>query len=381
MTLLPAPPPDALALSARLTETMAAEIQAHGPVDFARYMALALYAPSLGYYSAGAVKFGIDGDFVTAPEISPLFGRSLAQQLAQILRDGGDVLEIGAGSGRLAVDMLAELQCLHRLPDHYYILEVSADLRARQKQLIARVLPDFAERVIWLDQLPDSFSGCIVANELLDALPVNVVHWRSDAIYQRCVAWQDGEFAWCDQPLPPGALRDAAAAISVPAGYISEIGMAAQGLVNSLAQCLTVGAIVMIDYGFGEREYYHPQRDRGTIMCHYRQQAHSDPFYLPGLQDITAHVDFSAIALAGISSGLSLAGYTSQAQFLINCGITGLLAQTPASDTGQYLPLVAAVQKLLSPAEMGELFKVIAWTKGMPEPLIGFVSGDQRRRL
>ena len=345
-------------------------------------MSLALYAPGLGYYSGGAVKFGSAGDFVTAPEISPLFGRSLARQAAQVLTIvGGNMLELGAGSGRLACDVLAELQRMDCLPEHYYILEVSADLRERQRSLIARTLPEMAERVIWLEHLPTGFTGFIVANEVLDAVPVELLHWREDAIYRRCVGWENDRFVWCDRILSDGALRDAAEAIAVPAGYISEIGLAAQALIKSLAQSLTAGALLMIDYGFGEREYYHPQRDRGTIMCHYRQHAHSDPFYLPGLQDITAHVDFTAMALAGLSQDLTLAGYTSQAQFLINCGITELLAQTSASDAAKYAPQVAAVQKLLSPAEMGELFKAIAWFKGIDDPLLGFAAGDQRRRL
>ena len=382
MPPLPVPSADASAASKQLVELIAAEIKAQGSIDFARYMSLALYAPGLGYYSDGAAKFGSDGDFVTAPEISPLFGRSLARQVAQVLAiTGGDILELGAGSGRLACDVLAELLRLDCLPGHYYILEVSADLRQRQRSLIARTLPDIAERIIWLEHLPTGFTGCIVANEVLDAVPVDLLHWREDGIYRRCVAWENDRLVWCDRILAAGALREAAEAIAVPAGYISEIGLAAQALIKSLAQSLTAGAILMIDYGFGEREYYHPQRDRGTIMCHYRQHAHSDPFYLPGLQDITAHVDFTAMALAGLSQDLTLAGYTGQAQFLINCGITELLAQTSASDAAKYAPQAAAVQKLLSPAEMGELFKAIAWSKGIDDPLLGFSAGDQRRRL
>ncbi len=382
MPPLPIPSADALAVSNQLTELIAAEIQAQDGIDFSRYMSLALYAPGLGYYSGGAVKFGCAGDFVTAPEMSPLFGRCLARQAAQVVTIvGGSILELGAGSGRLACDVLAELLRLDCLPEHYYIVEVSADLRERQRSLIARTLPGIAERVIWLEHLPTEFLGCIVANEVLDAVPVELLHWREDGIYRRCVAWENDRFAWFDRMLAAGPLRDAAEAIAVPAGYISEIGLTAQALIKSLAQCLTAGVILMIDYGFGEREYYHPQRDRGTIMCHYRQHAHSDPFYLPGLQDITAHVDFTAMALAGLSQDLTLAGYTSQAQFLINCGITDLLAQTSASDAARYAPQAAAVQKLLSPAEMGELFKAIAWCKRMDEPLLGFAAGDQRLRL
>lgn len=379
---LPEPSLAALTISKQLTQLIADEIQTQGWIDFARYMHLALYAPNLGYYSAGAVKFGTDGDFVTAPEISPLFGHSLAHQVAQVLAiSGGDVLELGAGSGRLACDLLAELMRLNSVPDQYYILEVSADLRERQQQLLADELPELVARVVWLDHLPAVFTGCMVANEVLDALPVQVLHWQQDGLYQRGVGWDGQRFIWYEQSLAAGHLRGLAEAIQAPVNYISEIGLAAQGLVNSLAHCLSRGAIIVIDYGFGEREYYHPQRELGTIMCHYRQHAHSDPFYLPGLQDITAHVDFTAMAGVALDAGLDLAGYTGQAQFLINCGITDLLARTSATDTAAYIPQVAAVQKLMSPAEMGELFKVMAWTRGITVPLLGFMQGDQSRRL
>lgn len=379
---LPTPTPAALAVSEQLTRLIANESLTQGWMSFARFMELALYAPGLGYYSAGAAKLGAAGDFVTAPEISPMFGHSLAHQVAQVLKmTAGDVLEVGAGSGRLAGDMLVELVRLDSLPRYYFILEVSADLRERQQQLLARALPDWVGRVIWLDTLPKEFVGCIVGNEVLDAMPVHVVHWQQGELLERGVAWENQQFTWQDKIMPAGHLRELAETLPVPPVYISEINLAATGFISSLAQCLTAGAIIMIDYGFGESEYYHPQRNQGTLMCHYRQHAHDDPFYLPGLQDITAHVDFTAMAVAGIDAGLTLAGYTSQAQFLINCGITDLLAQTPATDSVAYIPQVAAVQKLMSLAEMGELFKVIAWTRNLDTPLLGFVQGDQRRRL
>ena len=380
---LPTPSPEALAHSTALSHHIADVIhQTDGWISFARYMELALYAPGLGYYSGGAAKFGAAGDFVTAPEISPLFGRSLARQVAQVLKIcGGDVLEAGAGSGRLACDLLNELATLDCLPQHYYILEVSADLRERQRATIQQQAPHMLARVQWLDRLPESFTGCVVGNEVLDAMPVNGVHWTQDAVFERGVAWADNAFMWRDQAITAGRLYDAARAIDVGADYLSEINLAASAFIKSLAQCLQCGALVLIDYGFGEREYYHPQRNRGTLMCHYRHRAHDDPFYFPGLQDITAHVDFTAIAVAGIEAGMHLAGYTSQAQFLINCGITDLLALTPASDVGTYLPQASALQKLMSPAEMGELFKVIALCKGMDTALLGFVQGDQQRKL
>lgn len=379
---LPAPTPAALTISTQLTQLIASEIAEHGWISFARYMELALYTPGLGYYSAGAAKFGAAGDFVTAPEISPLFGRSLAHQIAQVLEmTGGDVLEVGAGSGRLACDVIAELARMGSMPQRYCILEVSADLRERQQRQLASELPEWAGRVEWLDRLPSAFAGCIIGNEVLDAMPVHVLHWHDGNIAERGVVQEGERFGWSDRTLAAGRLREQAEALRVPDEYVSEVGLAAQGFISSLGQTLSVGAVVMIDYGFGESEYYHPQRDQGTIMCHYRQHAHGDPFYLPGLQDITAHVDFTAMAVAGIDAGLNLAGFTSQAQFLINCGITDLLAQTPADDAAAYIPQVTAVQKLMSPAEMGELFKVMAWTRGLDMPLLGFAQGDQRRRL
>ncbi|MES2364314.1 MAG: class I SAM-dependent methyltransferase [Pseudomonadota bacterium] len=380
---LPTPSPEALAHSTALVDHISDVIhQTDGWISFARYMELALYSPGLGYYSGGSAKFGAAGDFVTAPEISPLFGRSLARQVAQVLQTcGGDVLEAGAGSGRLACDLLQELAALDCLPQHYYILEVSADLRDRQRTTIQQQAPQLLERVCWLDALPEAFTGCMVGNEVLDAMPAHLLHWMSDTLLERGVAWVDNAFAWREQVIIDRRLHDAARALDVPADYVSEINLAAGAFIKSLAQCLQRGTLILIDYGFGEREYYHPQRNRGTLMCHYRHHVHDDPFYYPGLQDITAHVDFTAIAVAGIEAGMRLAGYTSQAQFLINCGITDLLARTPASDVSTYLPQASALQKLMSPAEMGELFKVIALCKNMDTVLLGFVQGDQQRKL
>ncbi len=383
MAPLPEPSPDALHHSRELARLIHREIAAGGGwIAFSRYMELALYAPGLGYYSAGAAKFGAAGDFVTAPELSPLFGRTLARQAAQVLElTGGEVLELGAGSGRLALDLLRELERLGTLPVRYHILEVSADLRERQRALIGEAAPHLLERVAWLDTLPASFSGVILGNEVLDAMPAALVRWQEDAVYERGVESDGNEFQWSERPLAPGPLLDAARALELPAGYLSEINLAAAALVAGLARCLQSGALLLIDYGFGESEYYHPQRSQGTLMCHYRHHAHADPFFLPGLQDITAHVDFSRIARAATAGGLELLGYTTQAAFLINCGITQLLSETPVEDVSTYLPLTNQAQRLLSPAEMGELFKVIALGKGLGEPLLGFAGGNRRHRL
>ncbi len=380
---LPAPAAEAAQHSASLTESIRHDIAAQGGwIPFARFMELALYSPGLGYYAAGAHKFGAAGDFITAPELSPLFGRTLARQVAEIMASSAaNLLELGAGSGKLAVDMLAELEQMGSLPDSYAILEVSAELRARQQTRMREHLPHLLDRVRWLDELPERFSGAIVANEVLDALPVHLVHWRDSAITECGVAADGQGFIWRERAISAPALLHTAQQITVPDDYLSEICLAARGLINSLAQRLEQGTMLFIDYGFGAREFYHPQRRSGTLMCHYRHHAHDDPFFLPGLQDITAHVNFTDIAECGIDAGLELLGYTSQAFFLINCGITELIRDTPPENLRDYLPLSAQLQKLTSPAEMGELFKVIALGKKMANPLSGFASGDLTRLL
>jgi SAM-dependent MidA family methyltransferase len=384
MSSLPAPSPEALAHSDLLARLIRDEIQAAGGwLPFDRYMSLALYAPGYGYYSAGLEKFGEGGDFVTAPEISPLFGRCIARQAAQVLtKTGGSILELGAGSGRLVVDMLTELDRLGRLPDQYLIMEISAPLRETQKCLANSSLPlHLSQKIVWLETLPQTFAGLVLGNEVLDALPVHLVAWHEKDISERGVAMENGRFVWCDQPLTHGPLFDVASALQMPPGHVSEINPAASGMMASLTQMLVHGVILMLDYGFPRREFYHPQRDRGTLMCHYRQHAHDDPFFCPGLQDITSHVDFTAIAEAAVAQGATLMGYTGQAQFLINCGITDFLAEISPANMAAYLPLAAQAQKPLSPAEMGELFKVIALGKAFNEPLAGFASGDKRLTL
>ncbi|MBI1284390.1 MAG: class I SAM-dependent methyltransferase [Thiobacillus sp.] len=381
--MLPAPSTDALAHSQRVTAHLAALIDgAGGWIPFSRFMEAALYAPGLGYYAAGAMKFGAAGDFVTAPELTPLFGRTLAHAIAPVLAEtGAEVLELGAGSGQLAMDMLGELERIGTLPSRYCILEVSADLRQRQQENLARTRPHIAGRVQWMDALPSHFSGVIFGNEVLDALPVELVHWTATGPLIRGVALEGDVFVWREHPIADPTLRARAGALNLPPGYVSEINLAADGLIASLAQCLERGLILMIDYGFGESEYYHPQRHMGTLRAHYRHHALDDPFYLPGLCDLTAHVDFSAVARAGEATGLALAGYVSQANFLLNSGLAELLMDSSPADAAAYLPQANAVQRLVSPAEMGELFKVIALTKGVGTPLAGFSRGDRRHSL
>ena len=406
-TPLPQPSPEALAHSNQLCEFIRRDITLQGGwIPFSRFMELALYAPGLGYYTAGARKLGAAGDFVTAPEISPLFGRTLARQVADIMAQSApQVMELGAGSGKLAADVLGELERLDCLPERYDILEVSADLRARQQALLQERLPHLFKRMHWLDALPEKISGAVIANEVLDALPVHLVHWQSaetslfttplhegergQVLFERGVASEGENFIWQERlPENPVLLQIAqqarpelVEAVNVQDDYLSEISLAARGLVGSLCERLQQGVLLFIDYGFGAGEYYHPQRSSGTLMCHYRHHAHDDPFFLIGLQDITAHVDFTAVAESAIANGVHLLGYTTQAHFLINCGIADFMTESDPENLREYLPLSAQLQKLTSPAEMGELFKVIALGKGMDEELLGFTAGDLSRLL
>ena len=372
---LPAPGAEALAASRALLERIGAELAARGNwISFARYMELALYEPGLGYYAGGAAKLGAAGDFVTAPEMGKLFARTLARQIAALLEPGAALLEFGAGSGALAaalLDLLPEGQ-------PYLILEPSAELAARQRARLGT-------RARWLDRLPERFRGVVLANEVLDALPVHALAWTRGGIRERGVCANEGMLAWSERPAA-GEVLAAARALDIelpPSGcYESELGLAGRAWIAGLAGVLESGAVLIVDYGFPAREYYHPQRSMGTLMCHYRHRAHGDPFYLPGLQDITAHVDFSALAHAAVDARLEVLGYASQAQFLVNCGITEqLLAETDPGDASRYAPLAAEANRLLSPSEMGELFKVLALGRGVAQPLVGFAQGDRSHTL
>jgi len=381
---LPEPTPEECALSQRLTELMRAEIdRAGGAIPFARFMELALYAPELGYYSAGQHKFGATGDFVTAPELGPVFAQCLARQCAQILDalPNGDMLEAGAGSGALAVQLLLELERLGQLPKHYFILEISSALRARQKALFVEKAPHLLVRIQWIDSLPSAgFRGIVFGNELLDAMPVERFRVGADGAAQLLVGWDENRFVWREAQAN-AALRNRVTALGLPEGYVSEIGFAAEGWVRSVADVLEQGVLLLVDYGFPGHEFYHPQRATGTLMCHYRHRAHGDPLLFVGLQDITAHVDFTAIARAGTESGLSLLGYASQALFLLGCGLDDIAARTSQSDERAYLQFTNEVKKLTLPHEMGELFKVIAFGCGVDTPLVGFRLQDRRGRL
>jgi SAM-dependent MidA family methyltransferase len=342
-----------------MLQRIKAEIAAAGGwISFARYMELALQA----YYGRSDQQFGARGDFVTAPELGRLFGRTLARQIKQIGENR--ILELGAGSGALAETLLKELQC------EYLILETSGALRSRQAARLGN-------KVKFLDTLPEAFRGVVIANEVADAMPVHAVAWRAEGIMERGVSLN---LAWEERPAR-GALLQEAKTIEVPVPYESEIGLAARAWMRSLAERLQSGVILVIDYGFPRHEYYHPQRSMGTLMCHARHRAHGDPFQRPGEQDITAHVDFSALARAARESGLEVLGYATQAQFLVNCGVTDVLAQANLDNALHYAPIAAEAQKLLSPAEMGELFKVLAVGRGVKQPLMGFSRGERSNTL
>ena len=377
---LPMPALEAQIHSQQLTARIRQAIQdAGGSIPFAQFMHMALYEPSLGYYVAGLRKIGKDGDFVTAPEISALFSQCLANQCAQVLQElgGGDVLELGAGSGMMAADILMQLEKLECLPRHYYILDVSPELRDRQFHTLQRKVPHLLARVTWLDSLPaQPLRGVILGNEVLDAMPVELFRIMDGEMFALAVSANDEGFAFVTaahaQPSPYPALPD---------GYTSEYNPALPAWLQSVADCLTAGVVLLIDYGYEAREYYHPERNQGTLICHYQHRVHDNPLVYVGLQDITASVDFTAVADAGLDAGLELYGYTTQAMFLASSGLEqAFLAALQARPEQQYA-LAQQVRLLSLPSEMGDRFKVIALGKDYHSVLMGFQLDDRRYRL
>ncbi len=411
---------DALAHSQRVSAFLRAQIQQQGGwLPFSQWMHHVLYAPGLGYYAAGSVKLAeatmawqphesqsdahgssssnsnnsnntnnsnsshrgaLSGDFVTAPQLTPLFGHTLARQALEVLQqaDSTNILEFGAGSGALAHSVLSALDSLG-FTATYFILEVSADLKLRQQQLLA----PWGSRVVWLDRTPSQFSGCILANEVLDAMPVELFAWseHSDHVLQRGVVSEGEGFQYQDRTAPKALEQAVRARMPYLPGYRSEINLQAEAWVRDLSAWLTKGAAILIDYGFPCHEFFHPQRQRGTLMCHIQHRAHDDVFLAPGLQDITAHVDFTAIAEAAFGAGLEVLGYTSQARFLLNSGLPELLNTLDQTNTKTLAQTHGAVQKLLSEAEMGELFKVMVLSRGLDQVLSGFSRGDRSAQL
>lgn len=383
MTTLPEPSPTARNISLRLETELQSQIRnAGGWISFAHYMEQALYAHGLGYYAAGSRKLGAAGDFVTAPELTPLFGATLARQIAELLpQTAGTLYEFGAGSGRLAVDLLRELEALNALPTRYAIIDLSPDLIERQRETLSAGLPHLLARIEWLDTLPDTLDGVIIGNEVLDAMPCELLHWTPEPLQRGVSVGADG-FVWQDRPIIDPELRQLATQFKIENDdYLSEININNLAFIRTLAARLTRGAILLLDYGFPQAEYYHAERDMGTLIGHYRHHTIDDPFYLPGLMDLTCHVDFSAMAQSGIDAGLDLIGYTTQAQFLINCGITEVMQRLDPNEVKTWAPQASAVQKLMSPEEMGELFKVIGFGKGVGIAWRGFDHGDRCHTL
>jgi SAM-dependent MidA family methyltransferase len=384
---LPLPAADARAVSDALLAKIHKRIAEGGEcIPFDDFMAAALYEPGLGYYSNGLMPFGEQGDFVTAPESGKLFGRCLARCIASALEqlEQGVVMELGAGSGVLAVDLLGELKKLGALPERYYILERSAAMRALQERRLNGQLPEFVQRVEWLDTLPeDPISGVVFGNEVADALPVKRFRWHNGQVSELGVGRQNRQLSVCERcgDDVQKRVRQLARIGRWEGDYQSEYCPTLPAWIKSLADILAQGLLLLIDYGYGCAEYYHPQRSMGTLMCHYRHTAHDDPFWSPGLQDITAFVDFTAIAEAASAAGMQLEGFASQARFLLACGIDQLMAESDTANTRQFLQLGNEAKRLMLPGEMGERFKAIGFSRKLLQGIKGFGSPDLRSRL
>ena len=384
------PDRSALEHSENLCHRIREVIKDHGGnVSFTRYMEMALYEPGLGYYSSGAEKFGAAGDFVTAPDLSPLFALCLARQCQQTLSllQNPVILECGPGSGSLACALLAALEQEQCLPESYCMLEVSAGLRERQQQMMQRKIPHLLSRVTWLDSLPTrDFSGIILANEVLDAMPVNRYLYTEGVPRELGVGLDGGKFTWTVMAPAREKLSGLMSlmqdvGLTWPATYVTEINHNLAAWIASVTERLQHGMVLLIDYGYPRREYFHPQRSDGTLLCHYRHRVHHDPFFYPGLQDITASVDFTAVAEAALAAGLEVKGYTSQANFLLGCGLAEILEEKQLAGVIEGAELSRQARILLLPGEMGERFKVMALTRDITGPLAGFRLADHRARL
>jgi SAM-dependent MidA family methyltransferase len=361
--------------------------EAGGFIDFETFMNLALYAPGLGYYSAGSTKIGAAGDFTTAPEISELFARCVARQCAQLLTltPGGSILELGAGTGSLAAGVLRELAALDALPERYDILEVSADLAERQQQRLAGLPPALRSRVRWLQQLPATpIAGVMLANEVLDALPCRRFVTRAAAFEALGVVSAPHGLAWATRPADPvltAAVRELNASLGAPLapGYASEVCLLIEPWIASLAASISHGAMLLFDYGLPRAQYYHPDRSGGTVTCHFKHRAHFDPLINVGVQDITAWVDFTRVARAGRAAGLDVLGFGTQTGFLLGAGIEELLSE--AQGALEQARLAGEARRLLMPGEMGEAFKLLALGRGIEAPLLSFTHQDLRDSL
>ena len=390
---LPEPAPEARLHSEKLIHRIHEEINAqHGSITFRRYMEMALYEPGLGYYVAGSHKIGESGDFITAPEISSLFSACIAHQYRDIKAQieakkskkwGGCILELGAGSGIMATDILRTLEQQNKLPDTYFILDLSPDLKHRQRETLQKHVPHLLNRVQWLSALPQNFDGMIIGNEVLDAMPVDVFTQHKQTVYEHHIIWENGQLREQLQAAGP-ALKDTVLSLNIPdeaTPYTSEINPNLNGWFDAIANSLQTGALLLIDYGYPRSEYYLHERNKGTLICHYQHRVHEAPLLYPGLQDITASVDFSAVTECAQHAGFSLGGFTSQAAFLANNAIEHYFMQALADNPDKQYKLAQEVRTLSLPSEMGERFKVIGFTKNMDMDLSGFHQMDQRYRL
>jgi SAM-dependent MidA family methyltransferase len=387
-SMLPPLTPEERAHSASLARVIRGEVMAAGGwLSFERFMERALYAPGLGYYSAGAVKLGPGGDFVTAPQMSALFSRCLARSCASVLgRTGGEILELGAGTGAMAAAVLQELAAVGVLPERYAILEVSADLAARQRQTLGALPRELAARVVWLERLPaQPIAGVILANEVADALPCRRFICHDGGVRELGVSLDaSGNFLQSAGKADPILERECAQLFrelgaALPDGYVSELCLAVDPWVQTVAGCLRHGAFLLCDYGLTQRHYYHPQRVTGTLRCHFRQRVHDDPYVNVGVQDITAWVDFTRLAQAGLAAGLGVAGFATQAAFLLDTGIDQMVAA--AADDTERARLSGEARRLMMPEEMGEAFKAMVLTRALAAPPPGFALQDLRDLL
>lgn len=386
---LPAPDEDSAAHSRRVAEHICKLIaEEGGSISFAEFMQHALYAPGLGYYVSGTTKFGADGDFVTAPETSPLFARVLARQCATVLQqiENGRILELGAGSGALAAALLSKLSTLNALVDRYYILEVSPDLKRRQEEHLRDQVPELSDRIEWLTELPVDFSGVFLANEVADALPVERFAKAGDLVQQCRVTVENGTFRWCRDEAPVVLARSVSDVESkigwkLPDNYQSEICLALAPWIRDLVGSLRQGFIFMFDYGVTGREYYAPDRHEGWLRCHFRHHAHNDPLIYPGIQDLSAWVNFSALADAAVDAGADIAGFVTQAHFLLNGGLQEEFAAFASLPVGEQLELSRQTKLLTLPGEMGENFKCIGISRGDITPPSAFRTSDRTHML
>ncbi len=382
---LPTPPDDALEHCNQLIHKIKDEIElSDNGISFRCFMEMALYEPALGYYVAGMRKIGKEGDFITAPELSPLFSQCLANQCQEILQnlEGGDILELGAGSGIMAADILKQLESTNCLPKTYYILDISPELKQRQKETLQKYVPHLLDKVIWLDQLPtDDFIGVILGNEVLDAMPVDVFVLENGDIKEQRVIWKSDYFAYQNIDAPEHIQKQVQQLTIDAENYTSEINSNLTGWFQSIADCLKQGVMLLIDYGYVRQEYYLPERTMGTLLCHYQHRSHDQPLIYPGLQDITASVDFTAVAEAASDAGLNVLGFGNQANFLASSGLESLFIEELNHNPDQQYKLAQQIRTLSLPGEMGERFKVIAIGKEFTQTLSGFALGDQRHRL